>query len=202
MKLLALFVSLVTACAPPDAGFVMAGAKGPTTQPDNYSEVWQAEMAIMQYMYDQYEWGDNTPDVRWKSCGQENGFYSPDLNVIWLCTEFMAHPKVAVFVAAHEMGHAVTWQLLDVLDEESADEVAALALLANGQGDVVLEAALYFQALKGEGKGGGHPAHQFRAWNLACLAAGADGHPAKCESLYEATRYRWARRLAKYMKSE
>lgn len=196
-KLIVLLVALV-ACAPPP-GLAFSGATVASKQDDQASRVFLAQEQVilkMKRMYPKLE-----VDYRWKPCETLNSFYSPEDKTIQLCTEFAKYPKVALFVASHEVGHAVAMQFLNVDDEESADEIGALALLEMGQPEGVLDAALYWADMGDDHIGPwGHPAHNFRAWNLACMAAGSEGHPAKCVDLYQGTRLRWAKRLAKWRK--
>lgn len=192
-------MTCASGCAPvPQAPLnFTSSAREPTKQVDTSSPVFLAQLAVMKDMYAQYTGLE--VEVIWWPCETLNSFYSPSDKQIILCTEFAEYPEVAVFVAAHEMGHAIAFQLLKVADEESADEIAALALIETGRALQLLEAALYFKMEGGDRVGGaGHPSNNFRAWNLACLAAGADGSPAKCVALYQGTKARWEQRLAKW----
>jgi hypothetical protein len=178
-----------------------------TKQSDTSSSVFLRQAAVVDAMGDRYPGVEY--DLWFYPCRTQNSFYFPvtgyypgygsfDAHDIVLCTEFNAYPRVAVYVAAHEMAHAITHQVLGVLDEESADEVAALELIRLGLLQELLDGSLYWAAAGGDETGdSGHPANNFRAWNLACLASGADGHPAECVALYRGTLARWEARLAK-----
>lgn len=162
---------------------------------DNATPVYSAQVLVVQSMAAEYPALDL--DLRFIPCGELNGFYSPSEKTIYLCTEFAAYPAVALFVAAHETGHAIAMQFLHVGDEESADELGALAMIHQGLLDELLETAIFFREQGEGGTGGGHPANSFRAWNLACLEAGSEGTPI-CDVLYRGTKARWDRRLADY----
>ena len=135
-------------------------------------------------------------DVRWAPCGEMNAFYDVEEKTILLCTELEEHPGLAVFAAAHEMGHALTHQLTSVTSEQSADEIAALSLIKFGYQKELLEAAVYFAAGRpAHVPGDEHPGAGFRAWELACIETGSDGGSAECRALYQGLRVIWNTRL-------
>lgn len=138
-------------------------------------------------------------DVAWMPCGEENSMYYPNENRVVLCTEMAEHPGAAVMFAAHEMGHAVTNNLIDVLDENDADEIAALAMVRHGWWNEMLEGSIYYLS---DGSplthvpGDDHPSEGFRAWEFACLeSGGVERAPADCVSLYDGLRLKWSMRL-------
>ncbi len=170
----------------------------PATQPapakDTWSPVFDRQLEVITVMAAEHP--DVTVDVLWAPCGGVNGYYVPDRKVIVLCTENAAYPELALFVAAHEMGHAIGIQLLHVDDEESADELGALAMIDQGLERELLEAGIWFLNQGDRGpSSAGHPSNYFRAWNLACMAVGSDDPRHKCRALYQGTKMRWDRRL-------
>jgi hypothetical protein len=143
-------------------------------------------------------------DVLWEPCGEENAYYYIPRGPIVLCLEINETPA-PVFVAAHEAGHAMVYQLgLPVgtgttAGEKAADELAALTLIAMGELDEVVGGAQWFMdmARTSDGGGGAHPTHMDRARDLLCLVDGAEtvagkrgGSPA-CLVQYIVTRFRW-----------
>lgn len=196
--ILASLMSLFTACAPmPSDTLDFNSDSKPVKQVDNSSAVFEKQYEVIYKMWERYP--TTEVQVRWAPCGVLNSYYRVMEKTVVLCTEFAAYPKTAVFVAAHEMAHAIAVQHLSVRDEESADEIAAVMMLEFGLGEELLDAALFF------GDGGtdnappsGHPSRLFRAWNLACLASGYDKHPVKCVYLYRGTKARWDERLKQY----
>lgn len=159
------------------------------------SEVFLEQRDIIEKMNAVYP--DVEVDVRWEPCEVENSYYSPGDETITLCTEFEAYPEVAVYVAAHEMAHAIQRQTIDTTSEQDADELAALALAKFDRLDVLLAGALYWKAQPNQGRTGeGHPSASFRAWELACIADGADGGTKRCVDLYQGLRVRWNERLS------
>ncbi len=141
--------------------------------------------------------------VHWLPCGQMNSYYFPSIDSIVLCTEFEKYPDTAVFVAAHEFAHAVTEQLLYVTDENDADEIAALSMIAAGQTDALMNAALWWAERKHQEQwpGDDHPAAGYRAWSTMCLAIGSEltGTYPSCESFYLGVRLKWQMRLNNWL---
>ncbi len=144
--------------------------------------------------------------VIWEPCGQENAFYFPESHTIHLCTELAADPGMAVFAAAHEFGHAIAMQLFDDDGEQSADALAALAMLDHGYQDDLVAAGLYFaHGSPYHIPGDTHPSSGFRAWYLMCMEEGwehntqnsgrfARGSSA-CSMLYSGQDILWHMRL-------
>lgn len=138
-------------------------------------------------------------DVMWRPCEQENGYYYIGAKRIELCTEFEGSPGAAVFVAAHEFAHAVTYQMLSTGGEGDADEIAAISMIDAGFTEDVMTAALWWKEHKRQTQipGDSHPAAGFRAWELLCVAVGAaepDEYP-HCADLYRGLRVKWYMRL-------
>lgn len=136
--------------------------------------------------------------VMWQPCGEENSAYDPIDNRIILCTEMSAHPGAAIMFAAHEMGHAVTNNLLDELDENDADEIGALAMIRHEWWNEMLEGSIYWMETRPleHIPGDDHPATGFRAWEYACLeSGGVERSPADCVSLYDGLKLKWSMRL-------
>ena len=185
MKLPVIVTALALACAPV-AAEKPAAAKATKT--------FLAQKDIVEKMNALYP--DVTVDVRWEPCGTLNSFYYFNAQKIILCTEFEAYPGAAVFVAAHEMAHAIQHQLTDVTSEQDADELAALAMVKFGYTDELLDAAMFWKQRSYQGRTGEeHPAAGFRAWELACIAAGSEGAPNMCVALYYGLVVRWSERL-------
>lgn len=121
-------------------------------------------------------WGATVTAVTWKSCPDLNGSYVVARGEVRLCDRNDERPCTALFYAAHEAAHAVTYQLAGTLDEASADEVAAIALVRLGLRAVVLwQAAVWRESAGAEDAGAhirwdGHPGFTYRAWAAARLA--------------------------------
>lgn len=194
-KLIALiaFYCVACACRPVE---VTSPAATPAT------DTYISQLRIINAMsadYPTVQW-----QVRWVPCGEENASYTPSTYTIEICTEIESHPGAAILFAAHEMGHAVAYQMAGVSDENAADEVGALAMLRHGYGRELLDASRYYLALPIHPRMpfDPHPTPSFRAWHMACMAAGAmatedrsmEVSPA-CTALYQATRVFWSTRL-------
>ena len=179
------------------AKFVPVAAAGSTSQPA--SEVFQAQKRLINSMKEDYP--EVEVDVTWMPCGQKNAFYFPSIKRIVLCTEMEDHPEAALLFAAHEMGHAVTHQLIDVLDEGAADELAAIAMVKHGHATELLVSALYWakKNFKGHIVGDDHPSAGYRAWFFSCMASAYDGAPKQCVDLYYTTAVKWLLRLKVYV---
>ncbi len=140
--------------------------------------------------------------VNWGPCGKLNSFYY-FAHRIKLCTEFEKYPDAAVFVAAHEFAHAVTHQLIYTTDENDADEIASLSMIAAGQTSALMNAALWWSSrdrLK-QWPGAEHPGAGYRGWAAMCLAIGSElsGEYPYCENFYLGTRVKWHVRLHKWL---
>jgi len=198
LKFLLAGLVFFAACANvPDPVFASASLVPPqvsVTSEYSASNVYMRQKELIEKMSEGY---GVEVDVAWEPCGQENSFYYRATNKIVLCTEMSKYPAAALFYAAHEMGHSMTWQLTSSLSEIDADEIAALAMIDLGYSYELLGAALYHKAddTQGHIQGDSHPSNGFRAWYLACLATGADGGPPECVMLYQATKLKWETRL-------
>lgn len=167
-----------------------------STQPTP-SEVYQAQWDMIEIMREEYP--EVEVEVRWIPCGMKNAFYLPSKQMVVLCTEMDPHPGAAVLFAAHEFAHAVTHQLIDVLDEGSADEIAAVSMVRAGKYQELLEAGLYWKrkATQGHLKGDDHPSAGYRAWFFTCM--GSVDTNAECTLLYYALLTKWDKRLISYV---
>jgi hypothetical protein len=187
---------MIAAIAAAFLAAVTAGPKHPTPEYPA-SQTFLAQRQIIEEMNSVYP--DVEVDVRWEPCEEENSFYQPSDQSIHLCTEFEAYPGAAVYVAAHEMAHAIQMQRLDTTGEQDADELAALALIHFGHQQALLDGALYWrtQDRQAHHPGDEHPGAGFRGWELACIEDGSepDGS-AECKALYQGLRIRWNTRLA------
>jgi hypothetical protein len=141
-------------------------------------------------------------EVFYEDCGVVNAYYYPFFKAVVLCNELMKEdPGFVRFVVAHEMAHAVIWQL-DIpytgSGEDAADELASLVLGHNNMMDDILAAALYFaKQPKGYDPAGEHAPNPRRAYTLACLADGAEEKPVRIECSYKFRRaaQAWTRLL-------
>lgn len=135
-------------------------------------------------------WGATIRAVVWKSCPDMNGNYDTARAEVELCDRNTERPCTALFYAAHEAAHAVTWQLAGTVDEASADEVAAIGLIRIGLRGVVLEQVAAWRAAPAGAhlRGDAHPGFTYRAWAAERLVT----DPA---ALADAAA-RWDRRLA------
>lgn len=181
-----------------------AGARADAdTDPHQASAVFVRQMDVIRAMNRLYP--SVQVDVRWMPCGTENSAYIPAAKTIVLCTEMEAHPSVALVFAAHEFGHAITEQLTNTGDEQSADEIAALSLISLGYRQELLDTAVFMAGLPDQGheEGDEHPSNGFRAWEFACLETGSEPDSAfksdedyDCRNLYNGLVVRWTHRLA------
>ena len=138
-----------------------------------------------------------------KACGEENSYYyqasEGNPAKIVLCSEMDAYPDVALMFAAHEMGHAISDAYADIMDEQSADEIGALAMIAFGHTEELYMSSFYYiqDPIQGHRKDDPHPANSFRAWFLSCMAQGAEGVGGEeCVELFKAEDMKWALRLS------
>lgn len=136
--------------------------------------------------------------ISWEPCGEYNSYYEPSTHKIGLCTEMEDFPDVAVAFAAHEMGHAITDQMLDELSEYDADELAALALIAHDDLMVLLDTGIWFKMedFQGHISGDPHPSHGYRAEFFACM--GSVDTNAECALQYYNLLGEWSRKLITY----
>ena len=202
-----LLVAFVTACSVPQPVTCQAIAEpialvskadaSAQVSSDAANAVFRSQRYIVAMMSLQYNVMAN---VVWEPCGEENSYFrnEPGNPTIILCTEMAAHPGAAMMFAAHEMGHAVTIALADIADESAADEIAMISMARYGFLKEMLDGAIYYLS---DGMpldhrpGDTHPGNGYRAWEFACVAAGADGGPPECVELYHALTMKWDRRL-------
>jgi hypothetical protein len=163
------------------------------------SKVFKAQKRIIELMKGEYP--GVKAEVVWVPCGQKNAFYYPSLQKIVLCTEMEEHPETALLMAAHEMGHAITDQIIDMTDEGAADELAALAMVKHGYATELLVASLYWKrkTIQGHLAGDDHPSAGYRAWFFSCMASAYDNQPQHCVDLYYTTQLKWLLRLKVYV---
>jgi hypothetical protein len=133
--------------------------------------------------------------ITWRTCDTENSWYYPAFKVILLCDDMSKHYDAALFFAAHEFGHAITWQTQGTIDEESADEIATVEMIKLGYADQLVGASVYWsdqKPLKGA-PGDGHPSNYFRQWFLTCMVSGFEGLDGAdhCVGLYNSTKKKW-----------
>jgi hypothetical protein len=176
---------------------LLALASSPTA-----AEVAADQEEVVDYMLAGTPAGGTT--VIWAPCGMQNAWYYTGGGPIVLCLE-MADTTAAVFVAAHEAGHALVDQLgMDpgwdsMAGERAADELAALFLAEMGRYDDIVGGAKWFlERWDTESRDGVHPARSQRARDLLCLADGAEtareGRNGSLECLihYKVTWTRWS----------
>lgn len=208
--ILGLALAIFLACAPPS----MAQATPTIPEPAelHVSDVFMRQVELINKMNAAFP--DVDVQIYRKKCNQENSFYwSRELAQkqgwpkarIELCSEMDEHPDAALMFAAHEMGHAITDFYTDTLDEQNADELGALAMIAFGYQKELLGSVDYYlsQDVQGHEPGDDHPSNGFRAWFLRCLALGTDpkGPPA-CQALLHSEFFKWQRRLNDPVESE
>lgn len=154
------------------------------------SQDYAAQLHIIQHMSARFE---VDVDVVFEPCGELNGSYYPSTNTIHLCTESSESPAAGRFIAAHEMAHAILWNLNGDLSEYHADELAALVLLANEDDvDALQGAAVWFVTMDNvKHPGQSHPSDQYRAIWLLKMVDGylARDYPSKV--LYQGTLVRY-----------
>ena len=140
--------------------------------------------------------------VEWMPCGEMNGMYINAAHTIFMCDEDEADPDVAVFIAAHEMGHAIIEQReipVTGSEEAAADELGVLGCVAGDELTAVDAAGLWLAEMKGkDDPADPHPGHAKRAYTLICLADGAESEPddLTCQSKLNHVAYTWRRLLS------
>lgn len=141
-----------------------------------------------------------TVEMSWLPCGQENAFYSPDDNHIFMCLEIEPDDGPSM-IAAHEAGHALVAQLGLEIDgdpyanERAADEIGALAMIDAGQLDQIVGNAKWFMRLaqeEGDGDDGQHPPFMARVRELLLMVDGAENGSPSSRAFLAYTRARWA----------
>lgn len=151
-------------------GTIATMGRGPTT-----ADKARSQAKVIEYMLSDTPAEDT--QVWWEPCGQDNAFFFPPKGPIVLCLEMFDTPA-AIFVAAHEAGHALQHRLGlpvdsdDEAEERAADELAALFLIEMGNYDAVVGGAKWFMQDANVDKA--HPDHSERAEYLLCLAAGGE----------------------------
>lgn len=166
----------------------------PSTSPA--SAVFLRQQEVIDYMKESFPKVE--VEVVWKPCRKYNAYYDPNDRTIVLCTEMEDFPEVAVLVAAHEMGHAITDQMLDEMSEYDADELAALALIAKDDLLPLVTAGVYFKRkeLQGHMAGDPHPSAGYRAWFFECM--GSVDTDSGCAEMALDTALKWALKLDVY----
>ncbi len=138
--------------------------------------------------------------VLWKRCGHVNGYYYPSARRIVLCHELrtIGAPFIR-FVVAHEMAHAVIFQLniaFTGIHEVAADEFGAINLVFTDNRDDLYEVAKYWLTR-------GHPEDPFdehtgdirRGATLFCLAEGFVQRNSACGAEWNRAISSWVRLL-------
>jgi hypothetical protein len=141
--------------------------------------------------------------VEWDDCDDENAAYDPLTDSVVLCNENELDPGWSVFAAAHEAGHAVVQHLNLPVDESTwgnevaADELAAIALIHNGDLTDIVDAAEFHAKDLSVVEDDPHPPGPARAFHLMCLATGstAEGSP-YCKTLYRQVDAKWTIAIA------
>lgn len=155
------------------------------------AEEYQTQKDIIAKMSEKYGVEVN---VSLEVCGELNGYYSPDSNTIHLCTESYETPGVGRFIAAHEMGHAVLWNLNGDLSEYHADELATITLLEelDDVSDVQAGAAWFIMDASPKFPGDEHPSDKYRAvWLLTMVDGYLHNGGARAELMYQGTLVRY-----------
>ena len=141
------------------------------------------------------------PDVTWRLCGEVNAWYDIRTADITLCVETLSDPA-AVFIAAHETGHALVYGLdltkpkYAYADERAADELAAMYLVYSDQTDELVAGAQWFMRMGHEEPSDDpHAPAQERAHLLLCLADGAENGTPECRTLWNRTVAYWTDQL-------
>lgn len=171
-------------------------ACAPTPARADTSDVYREQEKIIETMNGYFPEVEVT--VVWRPCGHMNAYYASRSRLIILCTELGRNRSVALLFAAHEMGHAITHQLTSHVDEQAADELAAMAMIMGGYTKELLDSAIYFRLKKEQGhvKGDPHPSAGYRAWFFACMGSWDSNDD--CRRLAEVTTLKWINRLKTY----
>jgi hypothetical protein len=200
--ILGLALAIFLACAPPS----MAQAAPQPVAELHISDVFVKQVELINQMNETFPLVD-IQIVR-TECKQENSFYwSRDLAKqqgwvkprIELCSEMDKYPDAALMFAAHEMGHAISDFYTDTLDEQNADELGALAMIAFGHQKELLGSVQYYLSddVQGHVPGDDHPSNGFRAWFLTCMEQGSEknAQDQMCVAVYNGTSIKWFMRL-------
>jgi hypothetical protein len=180
------------------AAIAMATALGATAQPPP-----PTDEDVLVDRVGQLTAGKVDVEIAWVQCGAVNGAYFPAIHAVVMCEEDRAQPGVALFIEAHELGHAIVDQLdlpVDagpVANEAAADELAALILLDMGRQDAVIDAVVWFENMAdADGSAADqtdpHPAPAERAYRLICLADHDDQTVPDCRIMYPQVLAKWA----------
>lgn len=164
-----------------------ASAEPPTKTP---SKEYESQLRVINDMAD---WSGVDVNVTFEPCGMINGSYSPRYNTIYLCTETSEMPGVGRFIAAHEMAHAILWNLNGDTSEYHADELAALFLLEGYDDEEDLQAAAVWFVTDSspKRKGDEHPSDAYRAVWLVKMIDGYLENGYKETLLYKGTLVRY-----------
>lgn len=149
-KLLVAWATLAVLCG-------VAGARDTSA-----SDVYVSQQKVVDQMSAKFGVEVTT---RWEPCGEVNAYYSGDDNSITFCTELADYPAFARAVAAHEMAHAVLYNLTGDIGEYAADELAAVWLLRDADDVSAMQGlATYFITNASPKRLGGlHPSDVYRA---------------------------------------
>lgn len=180
------------------------GATAAAPKVDDWTPTFLAQLDIISKMHDAFP--DVDAKISWQPCGTINAWYHPDTHDITLCTELASYPGMAIFAAAHEFGHAIAIQRFDDEDEQSADSLAALAMLSFGYENEAVQAGLWFRhQYLYHIPGDTHPAARFRSWFLLCMEEGWESEQetsgrfsqstSACSLLYSGMDVYWTQRL-------
>lgn len=161
------------------------------------SEVYKAQRDLIKAVKAHYP-DLKLEDTLWKPCdGELNSWYDTDKRRVELCTDMSKYPDAAMFYAAHEVGHAITYQFAGTLDEGSADVVGALEMVRLGMQDKMRAAAAWYHSRPQiHTRYEEHPGHEFRAWVLECFADGSEQPDSDCAPVYSGAKTYWELRLA------
>lgn len=140
--------------------------------------------------------------ISWMDCPSFDALYQPVTKEILICLGVAdVGVDVTRFVIAHELAHALIWQLdlpITGSEEWAADEFATLVAIATGHpGDALGAAAKFEDVLTVPPTAGDdHPFGPVRARDIRCIVAGSHGDDDKYECR---NRYRRAVRAWMYL---
>ena len=187
-------------CYQPAESLPGVGPGEPHVGRGDASEVYLKQNQVVQDIAEHWkDAGLKFDGVYWEPCKQENSYFYPGYRQVELCTEMSQYPEAAVFFAAHEMGHALAWQLAGTMDEASADQIGALEMARMGLREEMLGTAVYFAEATRQDhtRGENHPGNHQRARFLMCMEDGAEEHPSdpECGAMLQGLRAYWDYRL-------
>lgn len=134
------------------------------------------------------------PSRMWTQCGSPNAAYMPLMDMMYMCTELPE--KLIPFVTAHEMAHAVIYQMqipYTGSQEVAADELASIYLASTGQRQSILDFAIFDYGMPDPGVDDEHPQSHKRAWTVACLEDGSEVKPIHdmCHDWFTQAAHNW-----------